>query len=532
VITAVLLSGLAPALAQAPSFRSTVQVNVVNIEVFVSDAEGRPVVGLTPDDFEVFENGLPVRIANFYAVNPQQNQTAMVEAAEEEEVRLEQSLHLVILIDSFNTHQFNRNRMIKQLLEFVQEIPDKDIYVMVASMDGALKIHQEFTDDMSTVVDALRAIQKSAGMVRREIAYRHIINEINDAREAAEALMYARNQAVEWREELIRSIGAIEDTIAFLAGLPGRRAVIHVSDGFSPRPGEELFDIVAKRHNYPEARLESVTFEQTDRVQSLVSYANANSVTFYTVDAGGVRGSIANSLELPELASTTFDFITTTNLRAPLEDLAAGTGGHLIWNTNNVLPELNKAAADFETYYSLGYDPTNPEDTTEREIVVRVRREDVTVRHRRTFRVMSPEEEMNDLTTAALQQTRIENSLGLTVEVEPPPHELKGRHLLVPVRLRIPLTDIVMVPDGTGFRGELLISAAAADSGGGLSDVFHERLPVTIPAQSLEQALASSVTYEATLVLRRGAQKIVFTVKDVVTGEGSAIRTEIVADDS
>ncbi len=43
-------------------FIDTLDVNVVNIEVFVTDKQGNPVTGLTRGDFKVYEDGRPIEI--------------------------------------------------------------------------------------------------------------------------------------------------------------------------------------------------------------------------------------------------------------------------------------------------------------------------------------------------------------------------------------------------------------------------------------------------------------------------------------
>ena len=59
-----------PLAAQAParddSFGEEIQVNVVNLDVFVSDKQGKPLEGLQASDFTVTEDGKPVKITNFY----------------------------------------------------------------------------------------------------------------------------------------------------------------------------------------------------------------------------------------------------------------------------------------------------------------------------------------------------------------------------------------------------------------------------------------------------------------------------------
>lgn len=70
--------GLVPVPARGPQepgrgvssiFFEALDVNLVNVEVFVTDRKGVPVTGLTADDFELLEDGRPVEISNFYAVD-------------------------------------------------------------------------------------------------------------------------------------------------------------------------------------------------------------------------------------------------------------------------------------------------------------------------------------------------------------------------------------------------------------------------------------------------------------------------------
>ena len=56
------------ATSEKDPFFETVDVNVVNVEVFVTDKKGNPIRGLTADDFEILEDRRPVKLTNFYAV--------------------------------------------------------------------------------------------------------------------------------------------------------------------------------------------------------------------------------------------------------------------------------------------------------------------------------------------------------------------------------------------------------------------------------------------------------------------------------
>ena len=74
-----LLSPGLPTLAQPPDepvedtpsgdFFEVVNVEIANIDVWVTDKEGNPVAGLEKNDFVVTRDGKSVEIANFYAVS-------------------------------------------------------------------------------------------------------------------------------------------------------------------------------------------------------------------------------------------------------------------------------------------------------------------------------------------------------------------------------------------------------------------------------------------------------------------------------
>src|SRR5439155_21958734 len=51
-----------------PKLTETIDVKVINVDVVVTDKKGNSIPGLTKDDFELFENGQPKLITNFYEV--------------------------------------------------------------------------------------------------------------------------------------------------------------------------------------------------------------------------------------------------------------------------------------------------------------------------------------------------------------------------------------------------------------------------------------------------------------------------------
>jgi hypothetical protein len=81
-------------------FSETIDVEVVNVQVFVSDHSGRPIRGLGREDFELLVDGRPVPITNFYAGD--EAEAAPEAGAAREAVPAAQRLTLVILVDDVN----------------------------------------------------------------------------------------------------------------------------------------------------------------------------------------------------------------------------------------------------------------------------------------------------------------------------------------------------------------------------------------------------------------------------------------------
>ena len=147
------------------AFFETVDVNVVNVQVFVTDKKGNPITGLGIDDFELFENKRPMKISNFYAVEGRQPvaetaaSTLATGSTLPEQLELipeDERLHLVVYIDNFNIRPFNRNRVFRRLREFLSQKLVSGDRVMLVSYDRTLNYRHPFTANPSEPSDPAR----------------------------------------------------------------------------------------------------------------------------------------------------------------------------------------------------------------------------------------------------------------------------------------------------------------------------------------------------------------------------------------
>lgn len=523
-------------------FVDIVNVGVVNVDAYVTDKQGNAVKGLTKNDFQLMENGRPVEITNFYAVNDGKPVTPLtgVETAaapavpgapapgEMEKIQTpeDQRLRLIVYIDNYNLRPFDRNRVMRELRAFIGQNIHKDDQIMLATYDRELHIRRTFTSDPSLIAAAMLDLEKiSAQGVHADSDRRDALQRIQDSQGIAEAEGYAHSYAESTFNDLSFSLDALKKMIDAMAGMPGRKAVLYVSDGLPMIAGQDIFYAVQAKYGVQTTSMtSSIEYNVARRLDEMTAQANANRITFYTIDAAGLRTYSANSAEnqgpgagAPGVGQLV-DSVNISNLQSTLQTLAEKTGGVAIINTNTITPRLARVASDFSTYYSLGYTPPHFGDGRYYKIEVKVKgRKDLQVRHREGYRDKSIEAMMGDGTMAALNFPFEQNPLGVSLEFGQPRPRDDGFYL-VPVLVRIPIGKLTLLPREQiqTEEAKVRLFIAALDSEGGTSDVQQAPVPISIPAKDLEAAKKKQYVYSVTLLMRPGEQRVSVGVRDDV----------------
>jgi VWFA-related protein len=574
----------APLAAQQPpppSFGEVVEVNVVNVDVIVTGKGGKPVAGLGKEDFELFEDGKRVEVTNFAAVDrapgvsaPGTGSPGAPEAPREAAYAAQEAgLHLVVYVDNANLRMGNRARAIQQLREFLtrQLVPgDK---VLIASNDlGGMNVRLPFSSDpaaLSAALDRLGTVSVQGD--EEERARRAAFQQIMTIQELAllnpleppcplQIASPAHNYATAKRQEVQRTLGALTLMVNSLSGVPGRKAVLHVSDGISLTPGAELFELLfqmcggggasagfgsAPAPGAPDdavntlfdsrtlgpdsyqaasqAALDAQTYNVANDVERLAAHANAHRVTLYTLEASGAQASAAADaslgpnerlLQIPAIGQ-----VLKANQQDTLQALASATGGRAFLNNANFLPDLALMRQDFDRYYSLGYMPSHSGDGRAHRIEVKVKRPGLKVRSRQSYRDKPVLERTMDRTLAALFYGIEDNPLEVILEIGEPTPEAGGKYL-VPVHLRVPLFKLGIVNDQGKYKGRLrLFVATRGDKG--MTPVRQVEIPFEIPPEQVLMALGQYYVYTLSLQMMPGEQQIAVAVRDEATATTS-----------
>lgn len=533
------------------AFVETVDVSVVNVDVYVTDRDGNPMTGLTRDDFELRVDGKPETITNFFAVTGgavTEATTAEVDAeapeqpaprqppppSSETEVPESQRLWMVIYVDNSHLDPLNRNRVFRQLREFLNDTVDATDQVMVMSYERTLNVRQPFTSDAQAVARTLIDLEtvsgrSSAGAGERE----EILSAIDDAESSVEVSARIRLHAESIRNDMQFTIDALSETVRSLAGLPGRKAVVYLSNGIPMTPGSDLFYAQHQKFREGSALAREVEFNLSRRFEELTNLANANRVGFYTLDAAGLEVGAGMDAEYRG-RSVSADWHSSVlaahqaNVDDPLRYMAYRTGGLAILNTNDVGPGLRKVAAAFDSYYSLGFSRNVRVDGRYHKIKVRLKQKGLTVRHREGFREKDADTRMQESVEAALRFGQKSNPLGVRVSLSSARQE--GKQQRLPLVVRIPLGELLLVPQGDRHIGRVSVYFSALDGGGNLAPVQNVQIPIEIPDADLEEALSKVWPVRQELLLRTGRQTVAVAVRDELSSRASVLTSATTGD--
>jgi VWFA-related protein len=573
---ALFLALLVPAsavLAQTP-YIETFEVRLHNLDVVVTDAKGKPVHGLTKNDFVVVENGAAQSITNFSVYDlgvrvPQPppssdpaapEHTKAVAAATALQAEAPPPRRFVFFIDDLALRRNVREQLYKSARSFVDSMREGDVAAVVRPTTQN-KIVQEYTGDRAAIERALKdAIDQSDEKFtgpRAEIA--NLRWKLRNAgtpqlrRAAKREYSDAAARRVEHR------LGQVRALTTSLAGVEGKKIVVLVTMGLSAKPGNEAWDfgeqlgmgdpganVVADEMEMAddrEGRYRPIVHDLTARINDIGRSAAASGVTIYALEPdvpldllvrgaasipavptkGGESGPDPN-IELP----TGFHTDILQNSEATLSSLAEKTGGRWYRGTASIDDTFRQVSDDLSFYYSLAYHATGDVDKARRVTVSIRNRPELHVRTRSEVFEKSTSREMTDLVVASLLYPRPVNELGINVTAGTPQ---KDRGLFtIPLDVVMPLKNLTFLPADDGKYAasfDLHYAAAGEERDFGTGGKRQQRIEIS-PEQ---YAHLGEITYryKTGIQVSPGRARIAIGVIDTATKLTGFRTVEVIA---
>lgn len=502
------------------AFEETIEVSVVNLEVFVTGKNGVPIPDLEREDFQVLEDGKPVEITNFFAETGPVPAAAVAAAGGAGTIPRspDQRLSLVIFVDDTNMEPQNRNRILGRIGEFLGSNLAPDDQVMLVRFDNDLKVLHPFTADRQAIETEVSRLRNLSGDTQRREATREAaaLQAIDAASsmggwEGVESIIkqYAAAESAMVRGALT----ALDQVVGWIGSLPGRKAVLYVSDGISAMPGEDLYLWAATRSGYRAGRrtsmLDSTGFDATKVFREVTARASRSRVSFYTIETMGAHSERGTTLYENQIV----------NRQNGLRILAEETGGLAMLDVADPGKALKQMAVDLTTFYSIGYRPQRVADDREHKIEVTVNRKGATVRHRRWYKDKPTSEIVAERTTAAMVFGAEENPLGVSLEFgQQTPATPEKAQFVVPIQVRVPMEKLLLQPGGKNLEGRLRIYVVA--SGKDLVTPVRQtkQVKVAVSESDLASGKVEEYVHEVRITLAPGTYTVGVGVRD----EGAA----------
>jgi VWFA-related protein len=579
---AMLFAACAVASSQAGNlFFDTVDVRVVNVEVTVTDEEGRPVMDLEPDEFEIFEDGKPVEMTNFFVVEGRRVKSDREGPVESDSLAEQlfyapetRRLNLILLVDNLNMRPENRNAVFDDVALYLEESLDPRDRVMVVALGRVLEVAQPFTNDPGLLLRTLDDLEmQTSDFLAIETEQRALLRQIQraslpenplnsggaalatDSWEAAQMnadrLARSVEQLAEIRlQRVINTTEALAEFTDSLAGMRGRKAMLYVSDGLPLHPADSLaqawlnkFDdwIISQDANEALPAWQDMStiigspgFDASRAFERLVERASANGVVFYPLSNARNLLRAGISAEFQSSGTTTgkgafsqdVNALETLSLESSLLQMAEGTGGVAFTRTPNIEGLLKEVAQDFDSFYSLGFTPASG-DGQIHEIDVRVARKGLEVRHVTAHRERDPIDELRDLTLSALHFGLEDNALD--VELDPGQAVRSGgKRYQLQVMVKIPFRNVLLLPSDESHVGQLSLIVVVRDQEtGGASSPQQIDLPLEIPNDRVVDVIQQYAAYPLQLEIERGRKRIAVGVRDNLARIDSTVNLEV-----
>jgi VWFA-related protein len=533
-----------PSEPEQPRLVENIDVRVINVDVVVTDKRGNPVSGLKADDFEIFENGAPKPLSNFYEVESGRPKLEAFEKAPEQAAPAKQEIpdnmkrRIIFYVDNLSLSPFNRNRVFEQAKTFLKSAMRPGDEAMIATYNRSMKVRVPFTRDTAQIESNLDALARESGLgIANRSERKSTEDRIRDAQSYDEAVAIARQYASAIEHDLRQGVASLNALMSTLAGVEGKKVLVLTSEGFPIQPGREMFyfiDDMAREKQWSNATstmLESMTFDSADEIQKVAKTANANGITVYTIHAAGLSGGMEMSAEYARAVSSNVSSAALSNTTESMQLIAQMTGGLASVNSNNFQGAFERIQKDLDSYYSLGYRAGTERVDRQRYLQVKVKNKDYRVRNRQTFVEKSMFAEMSDRVVANLLYRGKDNDLAILGRIGSPTPVDDGL-FRIPIDVQIPMESLTLMPQGeSDFVGGFDIYVVVANKDNDMSDVARKQHQIRIPKSDMPKTKGKFYTYTLELLVERGLNKISIGVVDQISNTTGFAREQIIAQD-
>lgn len=518
-LVVVLASSASPQTQTAPApLAASVDVKVINVDVSVTDGKGKPVGGLTKDDFEVLEDGQPQTVTNF-SMTERRVRSGESSAAPQQTGRRK----IIVLVDNNYIDARERSLTLDTLDRFVNDRFDADSEWALATIGQSLDILQPLTSNRAAIHSAVAKARRSGTVsLRSEAADREILGDPFRRMEKSAGYDYEGTVRFKAREQTQQNARAFSNTAAGLteaaraySGVDGKKIIVLLTGGMEMNTSFAAYDSDHDRE------MQDRKLSISKVLESIVREVNGGNMSIFVVNVrppamaapqhdienqafgGRVRGSSTDPSDIRDVNSAAFT-------------LAASTGG-LSFASADVGHALGTVDSMSSNYYSIGYSPQHREDGAYHSITVRLKKPNLQTVYRRGYLDVSPDEQLEQYLRLRISAMQPSNTVPVNVNTESS-NDADGKPVLQ-LTAAMPWEKVTLLRTGQQYKGRVHVYLAIFDRNG-RNVGFHHRIQdlVLTPAQ-YAQAVAGAFRYRMAVRLNFGEFTVAMTLRDDLSRE-------------
>lgn len=522
-LLALLALAVLPLRAQMPVIES-IEVRVVNVDVVVTDRDGKPVTGLTQEDFEILEGKRPQKITNFYEVRGGESAQSSDQDPQAAPATDPQPRNFILFVDARAMHPVLRRVVVTELKKFVDERLRPEDHATVISWSSQLTIEAPLTRDRDALHEALDRIANTGTPASPTSEFQALQQRCTRLLESAKSgrmpfrLAYEEcigDARIETQRLMLFSravLNALEVAMATVAGVDGRKIVVMAGTELPVRPGNDMYNwansIFSRYMRGFDAAIQQPQEEtngQRKMLEELGRSANAHGATLYLLSvlmpADNYTAVTATAIE-----DNGADLARSSNTEESHELLAKATGG-AAGPMARIGKLFDTMTRDLDWYYSLGYRPSGEVMGT-RPITVRMKNRNYSARARQSYAPKTVDDQMADRVVANIFTPARENDWQVQLRTSAPRLVERGRYA-IDIEVRADPRTLTLIPQDNGeLAGVFKVFVAVGTPQGALSTMFRQPNEVRIKSASLEGFRATPLTFTATLTVREGLNLI------------------------
>jgi VWFA-related protein len=503
-------------------FKIKVSTQLVVETVVALDKQGKPIEGLTANDFTVTEDGVPQKISFCERQRFPETPIDTPVISKSEDIKLYRELpHTQISAESPGKPRYQNHRLLALYFDMTAMQPAEQLRALTAAekfiktqltppdllaimryTGGGVDVLQDFTDDRSRLLSILNTMIVGEGQGSDE--------SFDDAGASDLGAAFGQDDSEFNIFNTNRQLSALQTAAKMLAHLNEKKSLVYFASGL---------------------RLNGI--DNQAQLHATIDAAIRADVSFWPIDARGLvaqaplgdatKGSPGNI----GMYSGTAAQAVTTNFQQSQDTLfalAGDTGGKALLDYNDLTKGMVEAQRSVSSYYMLGYYTSNSaQDGKFRRVQVSL---NANPSARLDYRHGYYAGKVFSKFTGADKERQLEDALmledpmtELTIAMEINYFQLNRAEYFVPIVVKIPGRELALAKRGGATRTLIDFIGEIKDAYGGRTVTnVRDKVNIKLSDATARELAKRPIEYDTGFTLLPGKYTIKFLARDDETG--------------